>query len=185
MGGLEGWASSERHHAKSHPKVLPPNSSELLGAMDHAAVAVFFCLSPAASSCLVTWLPGCRLGLSAQELHIDVLCGTRCNYIFFPILTNLCGLEQNLTLNLSVSSTHSAIFWSVSISDTTESSLACMQKDCKQSSGYAGRHIYTYLHRNHFFTCFHHLLKKCIAQQQCRRTKTFVRWLLLEWLRWS
>lgn len=60
---------------------------------------------------LVTRLPRCRLGLSAQELHIDALHGTRYNYIFLPVLINLSAwsrAEFNLDSEC-VSSTHSAV----------------------------------------------------------------------------
>lgn len=94
-------------------------------------------------------------------------------YFFFQFsLICPCGLEQNLTLNPSVFLPRTLPSFEVPVSDPSEIYLVCMHKDCKQSSGYAGIHIYTYSYRNHFFTCFPDLLKKCIAQQQLLPYKT-------------
>lgn len=94
-------------------------------------------------------------------------------YFFFPF-SLICprGLGQNFNLESVLPLTLPP--FEVPVSDTPESYLACTHKDCKQS-GYAGIDTYPCLHSNNFFTCFHHLLKKRIAQQQCRCTDTVAR----------
>lgn len=95
-------------------------------------------------------------------------------YIFFFQFSLICprGLEQNLTLNPSVFLPRTLPSFEVPVSDPPEIYLTCMHKDCKQSGGYAAIHIYTYSYRNHFFTCFPELLKKCIAPQHPSPYKT-------------
>lgn len=79
--------------------------------VDSSAIVVSPCRAQQQHHTLWPSFPG-RLE-PVQELHMNVLHGTECNYgEIFPVLCP-CDLEQNLTLQPGVPPTHSAMLWSV------------------------------------------------------------------------
>lgn len=106
---------------------------------------VLFCLSPAPSSRLVTWLPRRR------EPHTDVLRGTRCDYfLFFPILINLSVWSRAEFDLESECSFHPLCHLLKCLSGTL---LKATLRACTRI---ANMQVPS---RNCFFTCFYHLLK--------------------------